>query len=262
MPRKFSKPSIGGGPGDMQTKHYDPDKDRTVNDADKLDGSTKAQVRDHTPKAHTLASHSTKAHSELTGVTADLHHPQAHDLASHTTKAHTELTGVTANQHHAPTVAGDLNLNGLAEKNHASLTNVLADQHHKKATMTIYEARSTGFESATDSTDVVDHPDFHLTETFPDCKVTILAQIYANRNVDGGRGTFYLNVDGTNIAVSDFRSQTAGWVYNCNIIRHVAFSAGEHTIKIRWQVGDGLGGYIITPGWTDRLGLSVLVIRE
>lgn len=98
-------------------------------DSSKLEGSSKATVQDHTPKAHTLASHSTKAHTELTGVTANQHHPQshnaashsdiassgadiddavakkhaqAHTLASHSTKAHTELTGVTANQHHTP----------------------------------------------------------------------------------------------------------------------------------------------------------------
>lgn len=43
-------------------------------DSSKLEGSTKAQVQDHNPKAHTLASHSTKAHGELTGVGASDHH--------------------------------------------------------------------------------------------------------------------------------------------------------------------------------------------
>jgi hypothetical protein len=55
----------------------------------------------HHPQAHTLASHSTKPHSALTGVTSDQHHPQAHTLASHSTKAHSELTGVTSDQHHS-----------------------------------------------------------------------------------------------------------------------------------------------------------------
>ena len=31
---------------------------------------------------------------------ASAHHPQAHTLGSHSTKAHTELTGVTTSQHH------------------------------------------------------------------------------------------------------------------------------------------------------------------
>lgn len=35
------------------------------------------------PKAHTLASHSTKAHSELSDAPADAHHPQSHNAASH-----------------------------------------------------------------------------------------------------------------------------------------------------------------------------------
>lgn len=51
-------------------------------------------------ETHTLGSHSTKAHSELTGVGADDHHPQAHTVASHSTKAHSELTGVGADDHH------------------------------------------------------------------------------------------------------------------------------------------------------------------
>jgi len=57
----------------------------------------------HHAQAHTLASHSSKAHSELSDAPADAHHPQAHSLASHSTKVHTELTGVTADQHHAET---------------------------------------------------------------------------------------------------------------------------------------------------------------
>lgn len=34
------------------------------------------------PPSHTLASHSTKAHSELTGVTSDLHHAKVHNVLS------------------------------------------------------------------------------------------------------------------------------------------------------------------------------------
>jgi hypothetical protein len=72
----------GGGSGDMTKAVYDTNDDGVVNDSDKLEGSTKAQVQDHAPKAHTLASHSTKAHSELTDVTSDQHHAQLH-AASH-----------------------------------------------------------------------------------------------------------------------------------------------------------------------------------
>lgn len=49
-------------------------KDGKAADSNKLEASTKAQVRDHTPKAHTLASHSSKAHSELTGIGSSDHH--------------------------------------------------------------------------------------------------------------------------------------------------------------------------------------------
>lgn len=51
----------------------------TINAEDGLDAEVQhANITDeaqkHVPKLHTLASHSTKAHSELTGVTAHLHH--------------------------------------------------------------------------------------------------------------------------------------------------------------------------------------------
>jgi len=48
-------------------------------DSTLLDGSTKAQVQDHAPQAHTLASHSTKAHAELTGVGPSDHHVRYDD---------------------------------------------------------------------------------------------------------------------------------------------------------------------------------------
>jgi hypothetical protein len=80
------------------------------------------------PDAHTLASHSTKAHSELTGVTANLHHAESHTLASHSTKPHSALTSVTANQHHAESHT----LASHSTKPHSALTGVTANQHHNQ----------------------------------------------------------------------------------------------------------------------------------
>jgi len=51
-------------------------------------------------------------HSDLGGVTSDLHHPQAHTLASHSTKPHSALTGVTSDQHHAQNHASRHQLGG------------------------------------------------------------------------------------------------------------------------------------------------------
>ena len=45
-----------------------------------------------------------------------------------------------AGDHHTATVAGDLNLNDLAEKDHASLTNVTAGQHHNAPSDLIYSS--------------------------------------------------------------------------------------------------------------------------
>lgn len=41
------------GGGDMLKSTYDPNDDGVVKDSDKLEGSTKAEVQDHDPKAHT-----------------------------------------------------------------------------------------------------------------------------------------------------------------------------------------------------------------
>lgn len=54
--------------------------DPTVDDT--LKGVTLTEVQDHDPNAHTLASHSTKAHSELTGVTENQHHARQHAIDS------------------------------------------------------------------------------------------------------------------------------------------------------------------------------------
>lgn len=45
--------TIRGGIGDMLKSVYDTDKDNIVDDSQKLEASTKAQVQDHTPKTHT-----------------------------------------------------------------------------------------------------------------------------------------------------------------------------------------------------------------
>jgi len=63
----------GGDGGDMAKTVYDTDDDGVVDNAEKLEGSTKAEVQDHVPQAHTLASHSTKSHSELTDVGTNTH---------------------------------------------------------------------------------------------------------------------------------------------------------------------------------------------
>lgn len=57
----------------------------------------------------------------LSGALADEHVPKAHTLASHSTKAHSELTGVLANQHHSKTISSDIDhgeVGGLAGDDH------------------------------------------------------------------------------------------------------------------------------------------------
>ena len=46
--------------------------------------------------------------------------------------------------HHTATVAGDLNLNDLSEKNHSSLADITANQHHTPPTTHLYSGLITG----------------------------------------------------------------------------------------------------------------------
>ena len=93
----------GGGGGDMLKSVYDTDDDGVVDNSEKLEGSTKAQVQDHTPKAHTLASHSSKAHSELTGVGTDDHHVKYTDA-----EAKAQAEAAKLDDHGAPDDNTDL----------------------------------------------------------------------------------------------------------------------------------------------------------
>lgn len=99
--------------GDMYKSTYDTDGGGIVDNSEKLGGSTKAQVQDHTPKSHTLASHSTKAHSELTGIGASDHHSKYTNAeAQSTVKANVEVGDLKA-----PTKALPMNsqkITGLA----------------------------------------------------------------------------------------------------------------------------------------------------
>lgn len=105
-------------------------------DAATLETSTKAQVRDHTPKAHTLASHSSKDHTELTNVSTSQHHVKAVSsdisLADLAEKSHASLSDILSGDHHTKTASGEISLADLLEKSHASLSNVLTSQHHVK----------------------------------------------------------------------------------------------------------------------------------
>lgn len=81
-----------------------------------------------------LANLAEKAHSSLTGVTANQHHAQAHTLASHTTKAHSELTGVTASQHHSKTSKlSEITIDVIKDWQKKNITNLGAGAHDLNA---------------------------------------------------------------------------------------------------------------------------------
>jgi len=62
-----------GGGGDMLKSVYDTDDDGIVDNSEKLEGSTKAQVQDHTPKAHNLggAEHNADTKANLNAKVSD-----------------------------------------------------------------------------------------------------------------------------------------------------------------------------------------------
>jgi len=70
---------FGRRAGDMDKSTYDADKDGTVDNAEKLQGSTKAEVQDHTPKSHAHAQGDvTNLATSLAGKAAASHtHPEA-----------------------------------------------------------------------------------------------------------------------------------------------------------------------------------------
>jgi len=74
--------AAGGGAGDMTKAVYDIDADGVVDNSEKLEASTKAQVQDHAPKAH-ASSHEDVGADEisvagLTGLLATAQTPAAH----------------------------------------------------------------------------------------------------------------------------------------------------------------------------------------
>lgn len=111
----------GKEPGTTEGKLAVLDANARVQDSAKLEGLTKVQVQDHPPQAHTLASHSTKAHSELTNIGENDHHTKftitEHDVTE---------------RHPLGTVVPHDALASLSEKSHASLTGVTGDQHHAR----------------------------------------------------------------------------------------------------------------------------------
>jgi hypothetical protein len=119
------------GAGDMYKSTYDTDDDGVVDNSEKLEGSTKTEVQDHTPKAHTLDSHSEKKLDQLdektvnVGVTVDgclikdgkaadsnlLEASTKAQVQDHAPKAHThpcsELTDHTKATHDALNIDAD-----------------------------------------------------------------------------------------------------------------------------------------------------------
>ncbi|KKL18193.1 hypothetical protein LCGC14_2477990, partial [marine sediment metagenome] len=77
-------------------------------DIDTHDADAAAHPGGVPPAAHTLASHSTKAHGELSDAPPDAHHDESHSLASHSSRAHSELTGVGITDHHTAAILESL----------------------------------------------------------------------------------------------------------------------------------------------------------
>jgi hypothetical protein len=151
---EFDAPS---GAGDMLKSVYDTDEDGVVDNSEKLEGSTKAEVQDHDPKAH-AASHQNAGADEisvagLSGELADLQKPKDHTHQSSGSGVggkldhglaldglgdddHSQYLNTTRHdtpdRHGLGTVVPHDALANLTEKAHASLTGVTSDQHHNE----------------------------------------------------------------------------------------------------------------------------------
>jgi len=82
------------GGGDMYKLTYDQNDNGVVDDSEKLEGSTKAQIQDHNPKAHTHPE------SELS---FDIVSGHKHDGVLARQMNHSELAGIGASDHHVKT---------------------------------------------------------------------------------------------------------------------------------------------------------------
>ena len=80
---------------------------------------------------HTKALHDGLglSHDSLADVSVDDHHPQSHDLASHSTKAHAELSDAPADAHHAQLHAASHADAQADELSHNALKDYAANQH-------------------------------------------------------------------------------------------------------------------------------------
>jgi hypothetical protein len=76
----------GGGGGDMYKAVYDTDNDGKVDDSEKLNGHTEAEVQDHAPKAHAHPE------SEVTNLVTDLAAKETPSGAQSKVDTHAALT--------------------------------------------------------------------------------------------------------------------------------------------------------------------------
>lgn len=107
-------------------------KAQTDSEIDTDIATHKGDADAHHNEDHTLASHSTKDHSDLDNIGVDDHHSQAHTLVSHSTKDHSNLDNIGGDDHHDLIHTHDGNGEG-GTISHDVLDDVSADDHHAEA---------------------------------------------------------------------------------------------------------------------------------
>ncbi|MBA7624936.1 hypothetical protein ES703_32356 [subsurface metagenome] len=155
---------------------------------------------DHTgtapPEAHTLASHSTKAHAELTNVTPDQHHAQSHNAASHSdiTSTGANIDDAVAKKHdrqHALSSAAD-HTGSITDAQHgvrttanahahSHLSGVTSDQHHAQA-HTLASHSTKAHAELTNVTSDQHHPQAHTLASHSTKAHTELTNVTANQH--------------------------------------------------------------------------------
>lgn len=195
-------------------------------DAATLEGSNKATVQDHVPKAHTLASHSTKDHSELTNIGADDHHASG-NVKDYTLgvktgiKAGTNIT-ITDDGGYAKIAASSGGGGAQVFTNSASYNDTIDDG---------YLILELDFELAAASVVLITAPLSGWTGQFPmqGCGAKLLIDDVEVDNIVFSMA-FDLDISG-------------GYYFSSSLSRGIALAAGSHTAKLVFNDG-GSGCYL------------------
>lgn len=197
---------------------------------------------------------------------------------------HAKLKNVLSDQHHTKTVAGELNLADLLEKNHVSLASVTADQHHAsgnvrdsalgiktgiKAGTNITIADDAGYAKISSSggggggpTKIAhDYPERNITETGE----TTIHNVYVIKSANVNVATLIVQAEGKATAAQTTTLKiyeganlriTLSWTETTLTCKTGTYDAsgwanGKHTLTAKVYVSGGTGRLEMIEYWVE-----------